>query len=192
MRAAPGGYGRSPGPGGHGAGFSVGKRRHARLRPRYARRHAVKRRRFTQAASGGLEGHGAAGVPAGRGGLHRGQVHAGGRSPEGCAVAQSGAGPSCQLRHPLRHGTLRPRDVHGGLHPVPDLRPGHRLPRGHAGDRRGPHQHRRPHLPLPAGADRTGDLREEACRGDGGPVPGGTGPQYHPGGGRAGGHHPHL
>ena len=25
VRAAPGGYGRSPGPGGHGAGFSVGK-----------------------------------------------------------------------------------------------------------------------------------------------------------------------
>ena len=38
----------------------------------------------------------------------------------------------------------------------------------------------------------TGDLREDACRGDGGPVPGGTGPQHHPGGGRAGGHHPYL
>ena len=44
----------------------------------------------------------------------------------------------------------------------------------------------------PAGADRPGDLRQGACRGDGGPVPGGTGPQYHPGGGGAGGHHPHL
>ena len=40
--------------------------------------------------------------------------------------------------------------------------------------------------------DRTGDLRQGACRGDGGPVSGGTGPQHHPGGGRAGGHHPHL
>ena len=30
------------------------------------------------------------------------------------------------------------------------------------------------------------------CRGDGGPVPGGTGPKHHPGGGRAGGHYPHL
>ncbi|MFR5387148.1 MAG: M20 metallopeptidase family protein, partial [Oscillospiraceae bacterium] len=48
----------------------------------------------------------------------------------------------------LRNGAVRQRDLHGGLYPVPYHGAG-KPPRGHAGDGRGPHRHRRPDLAGP-------------------------------------------
>lgn len=91
-----------------------------------------------------------------------------------------GAGPPRPLRHPLRNGAVRQRDLHGGLYPVPYHGAGKGLPRGHAGDGRGPHRHRRPDLAGPAGDHRPGASRQDPGSGDGGSVSGGTGSQHHP------------
>ena len=191
VRPAAGGHGRTSRAGAERVGLSVGQRGHARMRPRYARGHAAGCGGPAAQVSGAVKRHGKAGVPARRGGLHRSEGHAEGGSSGG-AQTPGGHRPACKFGHALRHGAVRAGDVYGRVYPVPRHRDGKGLPRGHARDGGGPHQHCRPHLSGPAGAGQPGGPGQKPRRCHRGPVPGGRAAQRHPGPGGAGGDHPHL
>ena len=142
-----------PGTGAVGPVLPVGKRLYARLRPRYAHCHAgcgPLLMQHRQELSGTVK----LVFQPDEEGFTGAKGHAGGRSPARSGP-QRGAGPPRPLRH-LPERCCAAAGPSWRAVPCSASQCGERAPRGHAGDGRGPHRHRRPDLAGPAGDHRPG------------------------------------